>query len=228
MRSAFGASRLSEVVQGSMLDSGLDVTQHIQMNMAAGTTQGMEDVRTGRTANTDFLNMADDSRLKNKHVSKENVLTGQSEVRDEATAGKTMYAGPSLTVRQRPGGEYVGSDNKVANLDMVAYGWAGARYELSCRLSVQDSPNSAVVVAAAIRFCQVASEMDIVGFLRGPSSWTQKTPPVQMKTSDAKFECEALSRRELTSMTRPQLEENDPSSEDLPYSCQEADTVYED
>jgi myo-inositol-1-phosphate synthase len=228
MRSAFGASRLSEVVQGSMLDSGLDVTQHIQMNMAAGTTQGMEDVRTGRTANTDFLNMADDSRLKNKHVSKENVLTGQSEVRDEATAGKTMYAGPSLTVRQRPGGEYVGSDNKVANLDMVAYGWAGARYELSCRLSVQDSPNSAGVVAAAIRFCQVASEMDIVGFLRGPSSWTQKTPPVQMKTSDAKFECEALSRRELTSMTRPQLEENDPSSEDLPYSCQEADTVYED
>ena len=58
MRSAWGASRMSEVLQGAMLDSGLMVTQHIQMNMAAGSTQGQENIRTGRTANTDFLNMA--------------------------------------------------------------------------------------------------------------------------------------------------------------------------
>ena len=55
MRSAWGASRLSEVLQGAMIDSGLQVTQHIQMNMAAGSTQGQENIRTGRTANTDFL-----------------------------------------------------------------------------------------------------------------------------------------------------------------------------
>ena len=71
MRSAWGASRMSEVLQGAMLDSGLMVTQHIQMNMAAGSTQGQEHIRTGRTANTDFLNMAKEYRLKNKHVSKE-------------------------------------------------------------------------------------------------------------------------------------------------------------
>lgn len=52
MRSAFGASRLSEVLQGAMLDAGLMVTQHIQMNFAAGTTQGQEHVRSGVTANT--------------------------------------------------------------------------------------------------------------------------------------------------------------------------------
>ena len=227
MRSAWGASRLSEVLQGAMIDSGLQVTQHIQMNMAAGSTQGQENISTGRTANTDFLNMAYKERLHSKHVSKENVLKGQNVVRDEPTAGMTLYAGPSLTVFQKPGGEYVGSDNKIANLDIVAYGFGGARYEMSARLSVQDSPNSGGVVVSAIRFCKVASEMGIVGFLRGPSAWTQKTPPVQLKTEDAKFECDALARRELTKMTEPQLKKNKPRALDLPYTYQAGHTDYE-
>lgn len=227
MRSQFGASRLSEVLQGSMLDSGLDVTQHIQMNMAAGTTQGMENVRTGRTANTDFLNMMYKERLHSKHVSKENVLNGQNKVRDQSIAGKTMYAGPSLTVVQKPGGEYVGSDNKIANLDIVAYGWAGARYELTARLSVQDSPNSSGIVADAIRFCKVASELGVVGYLRGPSAWSQKTPPVQMKTADSKFECDALARRVLTPMVEKQLAKNNPDPETLDWTFQTDKTDYE-
>ena len=227
MRSAWGASRLSEVLQGAMIDSGLQVTQHIQMNMAAGSTQGQENIRTGRTANTDFLNMAYKERLHSKHVSKENVLKGQNVVREEPTAGMTLYAGPSLTVFQKPGGDYVGSDNKIANLDIVAYGFGGARYEMSARLSVQDSPNSGGVVVSAIRFCKVASEMGIVGFLRGPSAWTQKTPPVQLKTEDAKFECDALARRELTKMTEPQMMKNKPKALDLPYTYQAGHTDYE-
>lgn len=225
MRSAFGASRLSEVLQGAMLDSGLTVTQHIQMNMAAGTTQGEESIINGRTANTDFLNMADKSRLHYKHISKENVLSGQSKVRNVEEKGMTLFAGPALTVLQRPGGTPMGSDNKIANIDIVAYGWAGARYELSGRLSVQDSPNSAGIVVDAIRFCKVAEEMGIRGYLRGPSAWTQKTPPVQMKTADAKFECDALARRELTNMTRKQVGEID--IENLEFTFQTAKTEYE-
>lgn len=220
MRSAWGASRMSEVLQGAMLDSGLMVTQHIQMNMAAGSTQGQEHIRTGRSANTDFLNMAEQHRLHNKHISKENVLKGQNTVRDESVAGMTLYAGPSLTVQQKPGGQYVGSDNKIANFDLVAYGFAGARYEISARMSVQDSPNSGGVVVSAIRFCKVAAEMGIVGFLRGPSAWTQKTPPLQLKTEDSKFECDALARRVLTDLTKPQLKENNPKAKDLPYTFQ--------
>ena len=227
MRSAWGASRLSEVLQGAMLDSGLMVTQHIQLNMACGSTQGQEGIRTGRTANTDFLNMSEKSRLHNKHVSKENVLKGQNSIRNESTAGLSLFAGPSLTVLQKPGGQYVGSDNKVCNIDMVAYGFAGARYEFTCRLSVQDSPNSGGVVVSAIRFCKVASEMGIVGFLRGPSAWTQKTPPLQLTTADAKFECDALARRETTKLTRPQLKENKPVAKDLPYTFQAGKTDYE-
>jgi len=227
MRSAWGASRMSEVLQGAMIDSGLMVTQHIQMNMAAGSTQGQETIRTGRTANTDFLNMAEKSRLHNKHVSKENVLKGQNIVRDVTTAGMTLYAGPSLTVQQKPGGDYVGSDNKIANFDMVAYGFAGARYELTARLSVQDSPNSGGVVVSAIRFCKVASEMGIVGFLRGPSAWTQKTPPLQLSTNDSKFECDALARRVLTPLTEAQLADKKPKAKSLPYTFQDTVTDYE-
>lgn len=226
MRSDYGASRLSEVLQGSIMDSGLLVTQHIQENKAAGTTQG-DMRRTGRTANTDFLNMAVEDRLHNKHISKENVLNGQAVVRGKDIAGLTMYAGPSLTVFQKPGGEYVGSDNKIANIDMVFWGWAGARYELTARLSVQDSPNSAGIVFDAMRFCKVAAEMGIVGYLRGPSAHSQKTPPVQLKTADSKFECDALARRELTSLTRPQLKQNNPQVEDLTYTFQAAKSDYE-
>ena len=227
MRSAWGASRMSEVLQGAMLDSGLMITQHIQMNMACGSTQGQEHIRTGRTANTDFLNMAKQYRLKNKHISKENVLKGQNIVRDESTAGMTLFAGPSLTVQQKPGGDYISSDNKIANFDIIAYGFAGARYEMSARLSVQDSPNSGGVVVSAIRFCKVASEMGIVGYLRGPSAWTQKTPPVQLKTEDAKFECDALARRVVTDMTRPQLKENRPKAKDLLFTFQDSENDYQ-
>tara|TARA_R110000803_G_scaffold87355_3_gene154000 strand:+ start:4527 stop:5804 length:1278 start_codon:yes stop_codon:yes gene_type:complete len=226
MRSGFGASRLSEILQAGMLDSGLSVTQHIQMNMAAGSTQGEEHIRTGRTANTDFLNMAKEERLHSKHISKENVLKGQNSIRDLGTEGMTLYAGPSLTVLQKPGGEYIGSDNKIANIDIVAYGFAGARYEMSARLSVQDSPNSGAVVVSAIRFCKVASELGIVGFLRGASHITQKTPPLQMKMEDAKFECDALSRRIVTPMTKPQLVENNPEAKDLPYTFQKESNDY--
>ena len=226
MRSGFGASRLSEILQAGMLDAGLMVTQHIQTNMACGTTQGQEKIRTGRTANTDFLNMAKEYRLESKHVSKENVLKGQNIIRDTPIDGMTLYAGPSLTVLQKPGGTYVGSDNKVANLDIVAYGFAGARYEMTARLSVQDSPNSGAVVISAIRFCKVASELGIVGFLRGASHITQKTPPVQMKIEDAKFECDALARRTITNMTTSQLKENKPIAKNLPYTFQKATSDY--
>lgn len=227
MRSGFGGSRLSEILQGSMLDAGMKVTQHIQMNMACGSTQGQEHIQTGKSANTDFIVMSNQSRLRNKHISKENVLKGQNSVRNASIEGMTLYAGPSLTVIQKPGGTYIGSDNKVCNIDMIAYGWAGARYELSARLSVQDSPNSGTIVVSAIRFCRVASEMGIVGFLRGASAYTQKTPALQMSTSDAKFECDALSRRELTNSTRPQLKENNPIAKNLPYTFADNKTDYE-
>jgi myo-inositol-1-phosphate synthase len=69
--------------------------------------------------------------------------------------------------------------------------------------------------------------MGIVGYLRGPSAHSQKTPPTQLKTADSKFECEALARRILTDLTRPQLAENYPQVEDLLYTFQADTSDYE-
>lgn len=227
MKSAFGSSRMSEVLQASMLDAGLMVTQHIQMNMASGHTQGKEHIRSGTSHNTDFANMKYQDRLHDKHISKERVLKGQNQVRDVSTEGMTLYAGPSLSVMQKPGGKYIGSDNKVANFDIVAYGWAGARYEISARLSVQDSPNSAGIVATAVRACRVANELGITGYLRGPSAYSQKSAPVSMTPEDAKYEMDSLHRRVITDHTRPQLIDNNPKAEDLDWTFQVDATDYE-
>ena len=109
-----------------------------------------------------------------------------------------IYAGPSSFI------PYL-KDNQIAYIKVEAEGFGGAPVEIDCKLSVQDSPNSAGVVIDAIRFLKVAREMGVVGSLRGPSAWTQKTPPEQMTIEDAKAECDALSERQLTEYTSAQL-----------------------
>ena len=69
---------------------------------------------------------------------------------------------------------------------------------LDAQLSVIDSPNSAGVVIDAIRYLKVARELNLVGSLRGPSAFTQKTPPLQMSYNDALTECESLRTRNIT------------------------------
>ena len=68
--------------------------------------------------------------------------------------------------------------------------------------------------------------MGIVGFLRGPSAWTQKTPPLQLKTDEAKYECDMLAQRKLTDLTEPQIVANKPKASNLPYTFQAGETDY--
>ncbi len=70
---------------------------------------------------------------------------------------------------------------------------------------MQDSENSAGVVIDAIRYLKVARELGVVGALRGPSAWTQKTPPEQMMYADAKKECEALANRIISRSVQKQI-----------------------
>jgi len=96
-------------------------------------------------------------------------------------------------------------DTKIATLHLELQGFGGAPVTLDARLSVCDSPNSAGVVIDALRFVVVAREMGIVGSLRGPSSFTQKSPPAPMRLCDSIAECDALAERRLTDTTRKQL-----------------------
>jgi myo-inositol-1-phosphate synthase len=42
----------------------------------------------------------------------------------------------------------------------------------------------------------------VTGALRGPSAWTQKTPPQQMVYAEAKAACEALAQRKLPQLSK--------------------------
>ena len=177
MRSQFGASILSQVFEELAAARGHVVKAHIQRNVGG---------------NTDFLNMMDQSRLISKKISKENVLYG-TRGRDEAEGFK--HAGPSEFI------SYLG-DNKVANFRLELEGLMGSPVILDAQLSVQDSPNSAGVVIDAIRYVKVARELGMKGALHGPSAFTQKTPPYQMLLSDAIAECDAISVRKWTALTK--------------------------
>lgn len=182
MRSQFGASVLSQMLQELAFDRGHTVKAHIQQNFGG---------------NTDFLNMTDKSRLASKKISKENVIRSQDTIRG-ITSSSFLYAGP---------GDYIQhyGDNKVAHFRLELEGFGGAPVTFDAKLSVQDSPNSAGVVVDAVRFLRVACEMGIRGSLRGASAFTQKTPPEQLMFSDAKAECDSLAVRKFTERTKMQL-----------------------
>jgi myo-inositol-1-phosphate synthase len=84
-------------------------------------------------------------------------------------------------------------------------GFMGSPVVLDAQLSVIDSPNSAGVVIDAIRYLKVAREMGICGSLRGPSAFTQKSPPQHLPFSETLKECEKLSKRELSEITIKQI-----------------------
>jgi myo-inositol-1-phosphate synthase len=176
MRSEFGASIVSQVMQELAFDRGCVVDFHQQINIGG---------------NTDFNNMMVQSRLASKKKSKENVIRAQNDIRGIPVAEDSLFAGPSTYI------PYL-KDNKVAYFNLRLRGFGDAPISVDIKLSVQDSENSAGVVIDAIRYLQVARELGVVGALRGPSAWTQKTPPLQMTYNEAKAACEALAKRELT------------------------------
>lgn len=183
MRSAFGASVLSQVLQELAFDRGFIVDFHQQINIGG---------------NTDFNNMMVQSRLASKKKSKENVIRAQNDIRGIPVPKDSLFAGPSTYL------PYL-QDNKVAYFNLRLRGFGDAPVNLDIKLSVQDSENSSGVVIDAIRYLQVARELGVVGALRGPSAWTQKTPPLQMMYHDAKAECQAFAVRDITALVQNQI-----------------------
>lgn len=175
MRSQVGASVLSQILQEMFLRRGTKVKFHCQQNSGG---------------NTDFRNMLDKSRLASKKTSKENVITSQNDLHGAVTPPNGVHAGPSDYI------PYL-KDNKVCHIRIEAEIFGGAPVTFDCRLSVQDSPNSAGVVIDAVRYVQVAKELGIVGPLRGASAFTQKTPPLQMTLDRAYEECRSLAERRI-------------------------------
>jgi myo-inositol-1-phosphate synthase len=179
MKSMLGASIMSQMLQELAFDRGSVVRYHQQLNVGG---------------NSDFLNMMNQDRLASKKISKENVIRAQNDIRGIPVDDDALFAGPSTHIPHL-------KDNKVAYFRIELESFGGAPIEIDAKLSVQDSENSAGVVIDAIRYLKVAREEGIVGSLRGPSAYTQKTPPQQLPYDVSRKECEAFAARDLNGMT---------------------------
>lgn len=175
MRSQIGASIISAALHELFLKRGATIDIHYQDNVGG---------------NSDFYNMQDQSRLSSKKISKENVIRKQNELAGVETKANSLAAGPAKYFPAL-------KDNKRAHWLIKGTIFGGAPFEFTADLSCQDSPNSAGVVVDAIRLVQVAKEIGIVGPIVGPSAVTQKTPPKDMYTADARNECELLAKRKI-------------------------------
>jgi myo-inositol-1-phosphate synthase len=129
--------------------------------------------------NTDFLNMLERERLHSKKISKTEAVTSQIKARRQDIDEKDIHVGPSDYVPWQ-------KDNKVCFLRIESRHFGDVPMVLDCRLSVEDSPNSAGVVIDAIRCCKLALDNKLSGALNAPSSYFMKTPPQQYTDSEAR------------------------------------------
>jgi myo-inositol-1-phosphate synthase len=138
--------------------------------------------------NTDFLNMLERKRLDSKKISKTNAVTSQIRARDLDIDADNVHVGPSDYVPWQ-------KDNKLCFLRIESRHFGDIPTYLDCRLSVEDSPNSAGVVIDAIRCCKLALNNGLSGALVAPSSYFMKAPPEQYKDTEARELTEKFIKR---------------------------------
>lgn len=131
-------------------------------------------INTG--GNTDFLNMLNRSRLRNKRISKTEAIQS---LLDTPLEPENIHIGPSDYVPWQ-------NDNKVCFLRMEGRGFGEVPLSLELRLSVEDSPNSGGMTIDAIRCCQIARDRGIGGPLLSISAYAMKHPLVQIPDNQAK------------------------------------------
>lgn len=164
IKSQVGATILHRTLANLYLDRGMPMDRTYQLN-------------TG--GNTDFLNMLERERLHSKKISKTNAVTSQIKARGIDIDADNIHVGPSDYVPWQ-------KDNKLCFLRIESRHFGDVPTYIDCKLSVEDSPNSAGVVIDAIRCCKLALDNGLSGTLGAPSSYFMKTPPRQYTDTDAK------------------------------------------
>jgi myo-inositol-1-phosphate synthase len=162
VKSQMGATIIHRTLTKLFEDRGVRLDRTYQIN-------------TG--GNTDFLNMLNRNRLKNKRISKTEAIQSQLEVPLEP---ENIHIGPSDYVPWQ-------NDNKVCFLRMEGRGFGEVPLNIELRLSVEDSPNSGGMTIDAIRCCKIARERNIVGPLISISAYAMKHPLVQIPDDQAKL-----------------------------------------
>ncbi|MBI2871149.1 MAG: inositol-3-phosphate synthase [Candidatus Omnitrophica bacterium] len=165
IKSQLGSTILHRALAKLFHDRGVRINRTYQLN-------------TG--GNTDFLNMRNYTRLKQKKISKTEAVISQLNgyIKEDQ-----VHIGPSDYVPWQ-------KDNKVSYIRIEGTGFGGAPVEVEVRLSVEDSPNSAGVVIDAIRCCKLARDRGIAGPLTSVAAYMMKHPPVQMDDERARQQVE--------------------------------------
>lgn len=173
IKSQVGATILHRTLVNLYLDRGMPIDRTYQLN-------------TG--GNTDFLNMLERERLASKKKSKTNAVTSQIKARGLNIDPDDVYVGPSDYVPWQ-------KDNKICFLRIESRHFGDVSTYLDCRLSVEDSPNSAGVVIDAVRCCKLALTNGLSGALFAPSSYFMKTPPKQYTDTEAREQTERFIKK---------------------------------
>ena len=156
--SQLGATVVHKTLVKLAVDRGVKVDETYQLNIGG---------------DTDFLNMLEESRLKDKRESKTSAVRAMSPYEVPTRIGPSDYV-PFL------------------NNDKVCYIWLKGKYfggttvKLDVKLHVVDAYDSAGVMVDAIRGARVALDRKTGGQLTSLSAFCFKHPPVQMPYTEAK------------------------------------------
>jgi myo-inositol-1-phosphate synthase len=181
IKSQVGATILHRTLVNLYLDRGMPIDRTYQLN-------------TG--GNTDFLNMLERERLQSKKISKTNAVTSQIRARGQSIDADNIHVGPSDYVPWQ-------KDNKLCFLRIESRHFGDVPTYLDCRLSVEDSPNSAGVVIDAIRCAKLALNNGVSGSLFAPSSYFMKSPPKQYTDTEAREMTEKFIARYAKKEAKP-------------------------
>ena len=158
IKSQVGATILHRQLVRLCLDRGVIVDETYQLNLGG---------------DTDFQNMTVEGRLKSKRISK-----------TEAVTSLVPYA---LPTRIGPS-DYVPflKNKKICYISLKGRKFGDRPINISVKLEVEDSPNSAGVVIDLIRAAKIALDRKIAGALLSMPSYAFKHPPIQIPDSQAR------------------------------------------
>ncbi|MEW6455710.1 MAG: inositol-3-phosphate synthase [Acidobacteriota bacterium] len=164
IKSQLGATILHRTLVNLFMDRGMIIDRTYQINFGG---------------NLDFLNMLERERLTSKKKSKTNAVLSQFKARKIKFDEENLHISPS---------DYIPwlKDNKICYLRIEGRHFGDVPMTLECKLSVEDSPNSAGIVIDAIRILKLALDNGIAGVLEGPSAYLMKSPPVQYDDQEAR------------------------------------------
>jgi myo-inositol-1-phosphate synthase len=151
-KSQVGATILHRNLVRLCLDRGVIVDETYQLNLGG---------------DTDFQNMTVEGRLKSKRISKTEAVTSLVPYPLPTRIGPSDYV-PFLR------------NKKICYISLKGRKFGDRPLNISVKLEVEDSPNSAGVVIDLIRAAKIALDRKISGALLSMPAYAFKHPPVQV------------------------------------------------